>query len=334
MTTGPRRGLRPRLPGLRGRAHGPLARAAARSGATASASRSGSAAAPARRSRRGSCSRLALVPMRGPRRARRVPRLGADRTRTTSSCRPMPTTTSSRSSRSASSPPSSRRCCSAPTGATACSRSTRRGRSRRPTTSRSRWVGVLHRRRDVPRCSPRRSSSPGTLLDAARTRHVDPGRQLGRRAALPCSRPVVVAVVLTTLGAARRVVHDPARVRVDRRCSPCSSSAARSAASPTSDFSGGVADAVTLASLPQALTDAVHWIFGDELAPSRVRRRRRALAARAHRPCSRPGSCAGRADGARVSGDAGPTIVVDGLSQLVLGGRGGQRRLARCRARA
>ena len=42
---GPRRDLRPRLPGLRGRAHEPLARAAARSGATASASRSGSAAA-------------------------------------------------------------------------------------------------------------------------------------------------------------------------------------------------------------------------------------------------------------------------------------------------
>ncbi len=31
------------------------------------------------------------------------------------------------------------------------------------------------------------------------------------------------------------------------------------------DFSGGVANAVSLVSLPQALTDAVHWIFGDEL---------------------------------------------------------------------
>jgi ABC-2 type transport system permease protein len=32
-----------------------------------------------------------------------------------------------------------------------------------------------------------------------------------------------------------------------------------------SDFAGGVADAVTLASIPQALTDAIHWIFGDEV---------------------------------------------------------------------
>lgn len=32
-----------------------------------------------------------------------------------------------------------------------------------------------------------------------------------------------------------------------------------------SDFSGGVSDAITLASIPQALTDAVHWIFGDEV---------------------------------------------------------------------
>ena len=30
------------------------------------------------------------------------------------------------------------------------------------------------------------------------------------------------------------------------------------------DFSGGVADAVSLVSLPQTLDDAVHWIFGDE----------------------------------------------------------------------
>jgi ABC-2 type transport system permease protein len=30
-----------------------------------------------------------------------------------------------------------------------------------------------------------------------------------------------------------------------------------------SDFSGRVADAVSLANLPQALTDTVHWIFGD-----------------------------------------------------------------------
>ena len=31
------------------------------------------------------------------------------------------------------------------------------------------------------------------------------------------------------------------------------------------NFSGGAADAVSLVGLPQAMTDAVHWIFGDEL---------------------------------------------------------------------
>lgn len=31
------------------------------------------------------------------------------------------------------------------------------------------------------------------------------------------------------------------------------------------DFSGGIADAVTLVSIPQALTDAVHWIFADDV---------------------------------------------------------------------
>ena len=31
------------------------------------------------------------------------------------------------------------------------------------------------------------------------------------------------------------------------------------------DFSGGVANAVTLASIPQALTDSVHWIFADDV---------------------------------------------------------------------
>jgi ABC-2 type transport system permease protein len=31
------------------------------------------------------------------------------------------------------------------------------------------------------------------------------------------------------------------------------------------DFSGSLADAFTLASIPQALTDVVHWIFGDEV---------------------------------------------------------------------
>ena len=31
------------------------------------------------------------------------------------------------------------------------------------------------------------------------------------------------------------------------------------------NFSGGVSDAVSLVGLPQTMTDAVHWIFGDEL---------------------------------------------------------------------
>ena len=31
------------------------------------------------------------------------------------------------------------------------------------------------------------------------------------------------------------------------------------------NFSGGVADALSLASIPQALTDAGHWALGDEL---------------------------------------------------------------------
>ena len=31
------------------------------------------------------------------------------------------------------------------------------------------------------------------------------------------------------------------------------------------NFSGGAADAVSLVGLPQAMTDAVRWIFGDEV---------------------------------------------------------------------
>ncbi len=34
------------------------------------------------------------------------------------------------------------------------------------------------------------------------------------------------------------------------------------------DFSGGLADALSLASIPQALTDAVRWIFGEEAESS------------------------------------------------------------------
>ncbi len=75
---------------------------------------------------------------------------------------------------------------------------------------------------------------------------------------------VVVAVVLTTLGllvasfATRRAYASVAMLAVLFIGSAIGGIA-------ESDFSGGVADAVTLASLPQALTDAVHWIFGDEL---------------------------------------------------------------------
>ena len=33
------------------------------------------------------------------------------------------------------------------------------------------------------------------------------------------------------------------------------------------DFSGGIADVVTLANLPQAVLEAVRWTFGDERSP-------------------------------------------------------------------
>jgi ABC-2 type transport system permease protein len=75
---------------------------------------------------------------------------------------------------------------------------------------------------------------------------------------------IVVAVVLTTLGllvasfATRRAYASVAMLAVLFIGSAIGGIA-------ENDFSGGVADAVTLASLPQALTDAVHWIFGDEL---------------------------------------------------------------------
>ena len=75
---------------------------------------------------------------------------------------------------------------------------------------------------------------------------------------------VVVAVVLTTLGllvasfATRRAYASVAMLAVLFIGSAIGGIA-------ENDFSGGVADAVTLASLPQAMTDAVHWIFGDEV---------------------------------------------------------------------
>lgn len=75
---------------------------------------------------------------------------------------------------------------------------------------------------------------------------------------------VVVAVVLTTLGllvasfATRRAYASVAMLAVLFIGSAIGGIA-------ENDFSGGVANAVTLASLPQAMTDAVHWIFGDEV---------------------------------------------------------------------
>jgi len=74
----------------------------------------------------------------------------------------------------------------------------------------------------------------------------------------------VVAVVLTTLAllvasfATRRAYATVAMLAVLFIGSAIGGIA-------ESDFSGGVADAVTLVSIPQALTDAVHWIFGDEV---------------------------------------------------------------------
>ncbi len=74
----------------------------------------------------------------------------------------------------------------------------------------------------------------------------------------------VVAVVLTTLAllvasfATRRAYASVAMLAVLFIGSAVGGIA-------EGDFSGGVADAVTLASIPQALTDAVHWIFGDEI---------------------------------------------------------------------
>ena len=76
--------------------------------------------------------------------------------------------------------------------------------------------------------------------------------------------PRFVAVVLTTLGllvasfATRRAYASVAMLAVLFIGSAIGGIA-------ENDFSGGVADAVTLTSLPQAMTDAVHWIFGDEV---------------------------------------------------------------------
>jgi ABC-2 type transport system permease protein len=74
----------------------------------------------------------------------------------------------------------------------------------------------------------------------------------------------VVAVVLTTLAllvasfATRRAYASVAMLAVLFIGSAIGGIA-------EDDFSGGVADAVTLASIPQALTDAIHWIFADEV---------------------------------------------------------------------
>ena len=181
----PRRGLRPRLPGLRrasARAAGRGARAIWRDGVRISLGLgrgTGAKIAP------WLLIGLALVPIvvlvviaafLGPRRA----------TRTTSSCRRTPSTTTGRSCRSGSSPRSSRRSSSAPTAATACSRSTRRGRSRPLDYVGCALGGVPHR------VAGRGVASRGDPLRLERARRGEAGvvarRQLGRRAALPRRR--------------------------------------------------------------------------------------------------------------------------------------------------
>jgi len=74
----------------------------------------------------------------------------------------------------------------------------------------------------------------------------------------------LVAVVLTTLAllvasfATRRAYASVGMLAVLFIGSAVSGIAA-------DDFSGGLADAVTLVSIPHGLTDAVHWLFGDEV---------------------------------------------------------------------
>ena len=130
----------------------------------------------------------------------------------------------------------------------------------------------------------RRCSSPGTRSTPS-TRLV-PRRQLGRRAAVPRRRRARRRRAHDPR-AARRLVRDAPRLRRRSRCSRCSSSARRSAASPRTTSPGGVADALSLVELPQALTDTVHWIFGDERRPAACRAGVALLVARSGSPpCS------------------------------------------------
>ncbi len=89
--------------------------------------------------------------------------------------------------------------------------------------------------------------------------------------------------------AARRLVRHAARLRLGRRCSPCSSSAPRSAGSRRRTSRAGVADAFSLASIPQALVDAV---TGSSATRSTARSRAgsRCSGSSGSRPCSPPGS--------------------------------------------
>ena len=191
----------------------------------------------------------------------------------------------------------------------------------RPITDRLRrrpLGGVPHRRsRSRPGCR-RRSSSPGT-----RSTRPSPGSWLvDNWDVVPrfLAAGAVVAVVLTTLAlfaasfATRRAYAAVAILAVLFVGSAIGGIA-------EDNFSGRVADALSLASLPQALVDSVHWIFGDTSSkrplPGSGRCR---LAGRPDGGARRRARAPDRAAGARVSRvEQQPTIVVDGLSKWFAG---------------
>ena len=123
-------------------------------------------------------------------------------------------------------------------------------------------VGVLHGRRWRASGRPRRCCSSGTC-STHEHRLVAP-RQLGRRPAV-LRRRSLVAVVSHDARAARRVVHDPARVRGDRD--------ARRALHRLGDRRHRRGQLHRRRSrtcsrwptLPQVADRPVHWIFGDAL---------------------------------------------------------------------
>ena len=185
------------------RRHPHLARARARHGGEDRALAADRARARAD-GRSSSCSR------RSSARCRRTP--------TTSNCRRTPSTSTTPSCRSGCSRPSSRRCSSVPTGATACSRCTPRGRSRRGTTSASRWAAFFTVAGLVA-CVPEAVLFFWNALDARDFRLVA-RRQLGHRCRASSLAAVLVAGCLHDTLAVRRVLHGTPRVRDDRRRSP------------------------------------------------------------------------------------------------------------------